>query len=406
MTFKDFNLHPSLMEGIESMGFKAPTPVQEKVIPHLLSNQDAIACAQTGTGKTAAYLLPTMHHILASKSHDHHINTIIIAPTRELAVQIDQQVEGFAYFTPVSSLAVYGGGDSSSFDIQKKALQKGADIIIATPGRLLSHLSLGYVAVDRLHSLILDEADKMLDMGFFEDLMRIVHHLPKERQTMMFSATMPPKIRQLANKILNNPVQVDIAISKPAEGILQVAYMAYDNQKNEVIKYLLKGKNLRSVVIFTATKSAAKDLEKALRKEGIQAFSIHSDLEQKEREDVLNKFKARKVQVLVATNILSRGIDIEGIDLVINYNVPKDAEDYVHRIGRTARAESTGVAITFINDKEQREFARIEELIEKKVPKQPLPAEIGQGPEFSYSSKKGGSGGGKKSRSGGYRGRR
>ena len=381
------------------MGFDNPTPIQEQAIPVIMQGKDLIACAQTGTGKTAAYLLPILNKLL-KKEHT-SIDTLILAPTRELALQIDQQIQGFAYFTNTSSIAVYGGSDGIVFEREKRALSEGADVVIATPGRLLSHLNLGYVDVKSLRHLVLDEADRMLDMGFHDDLLRIISFLPKERQTVLFSATMPPRIRDLAQKILIKPEQINIAISKPAEGIVQAAYMVYDSQKPELVKELLKGKSLESVIIFSSTKSNVKNLEKELLKLGLSASAIHSDLEQLEREEVLRDFRNKRTQILVATDILSRGIDIEGISLVVNYDVPNDAEDYIHRIGRTARADSTGVAITFINDKDQHYFARIEAFIEKEIHKIPLPPHLGTGPEYKGSTRSsaprnGGGKGGKK----------
>ncbi len=380
MKFSEFNLDAQLMEGLSSMGFETPTPIQEQTIPIILEGKDLIACAQTGTGKTAAYLLPILSKLAAHPSPN--VDTLIISPTRELALQIDRALEGFAYFTSVSSIAIYGGNDGSSFEREKTALTTGANIIIATPGRLMSHLNMGYVKFDKLKHLILDEADRMLDMGFYDDIMKIIKHLPTKRQTLLFSATMPPRIREMAKKNLVNPVQINIAISKPAEGIMQAAYLVYDNQKNKLIIDLLKGKNLQSVLIFSATKSNVKNLERELHQLRLSVKAIHSDLEQKEREEVLRDFTSRKTQVLVATDILARGIDIEGIDLVINYDVPRDSEDYVHRIGRTARAQSTGVAITFVNEKDQRSFKKIEDFIGKEIFKTPLPAHLGAGPVY------------------------
>jgi superfamily II DNA/RNA helicase len=394
------------------MGFKTPTPIQTQAIPKILSGSDLIACAQTGTGKTAAYLLPVMDKIMHTDPGG--VNTLIIAPTRELALQIDEQVEAFSYFCDLTSIAVYGGGDAHSWETQKRGLVRGADIVIATPGRLLSHLNLGYVELDTLSHFILDEADRMLDMGFHEDITKIIGYLPEKRQNLLFSATMPPKIRQLAQEILVDPDQVNIAISKPAEGILQGAYMVYDKDKLDLLISLLEGKDIPSVLVFAGTKSAVKGLEKAMQKKGLNARAMHSDLEQSERGQVMNEFANRNVQVLVATDIVSRGIDIENINLVINYDVPQDAADYVHRIGRTARAESTGVALTFINDKDQERFARIEKLIERTVNKTPLPDGIATGPEYSprisrgrsrkkYSNKKGGKKGGRNFKSGNRR---
>ena len=378
--FSEFTLDPQLLEGLASMGFENATPIQEQAIPIILSGKDLIGCAQTGTGKTAAFLLPILSKLAANPSPN--VDTLIVSPTRELALQIDRALEGLAYFTGVSSIAIYGGNDGSSFEREKTALTTGANIIIATPGRLMSHLNMGYVKFDKLKHLILDEADRMLDMGFNEDIMRIIKYVPAKRQTLLFSATMPPRIRTLAGKLLVNPQQISIAISKPAEGIVQAAYLVNDNQKNALILDILKEKNLQSVLVFSSTKIKVKELERDLHKLRLSVKAIHSDLEQKEREEVLRDFTARRTQVLVATDILSRGIDIDGIDLVINYDVPHDAEDYVHRIGRTARAQSTGVAITFISDRDQRNFKRIEDFLGKEIIKTPLPAHFGKSPEY------------------------
>ena len=362
------------------MGYTKPTPIQEQAIPVILQDKDIIACAQTGTGKTAAYILPVIHKIINT---DHrHLNTLVIAPTRELAQQIDQQIEGFAYFTGVSSIPVYGGGDGATWDQQRKALDHGADIIIATPGRLIALLAGGTVNLDHLKHLILDEADRMLDMGFNEDIVRIISYLPKERQTLLFSATMPPRIRQLANKILRQPMEINISLAKPAEGILQQAYMVYDTQKVPLIRHLLNVGNYSSVLMFASTKENVKKLEQTLLRAGLPVRAFHSDLEQAEREEILRAFKSRQIKIIIGTDVLSRGIDVEGISLVVNYDVPPDPEDYVHRVGRTARAETTGTAITFINERDQRKFFGIENMIGSTVPKLVVPASLGEGPPY------------------------
>ena len=386
LSFQNFNLSDLLLDGLDTMGFNNPTPIQEQVIPHILKGADVIACAQTGTGKTAAYLLPVLDKI--SRDNIPHTCALIISPTRELALQIDQAFQGFSYFTHASSIAVYGGSDGITFEREKKALKEGASVVIATPGRLLSHLNMGYVKFNQLDFLILDEADKMLDMGFYEDILKIIRFLPEKKQALLFSATMPPRMRELARKILHNPVEINIAMSKPAVGILQQAYLVNNHQKPELLKKIIVEKNLSSVLIFASTKIAVKDLERELRQLRLPAKAIHSDLSQEERENVLLSFRNKSTKILVATDILSRGIDIESIGLVINYDVPADAEDYVHRIGRTARAETTGEAITFINDKDQYRFAQIEKLIEKEVIKIPLPAGMGNSPEWKPDASK------------------
>jgi ATP-dependent RNA helicase RhlE len=384
-SFKDFNFHSTINESIDAMGFTKPTPVQIITIPIILENKDLIACAQTGTGKTAAFLLPLLQQMVMKEDFN-GTKVLVIVPTRELALQIDQQLQGFSYFVPVSTVAVYGGGDGDTWEQQKSAIASGANIIIATPGRLISLIGLDYLRPDNLMTLVLDEADRMLDMGFFEDIVKIINTLPKKRQTLMFSATMPPKIRQLAKKILTDPEEVNISLAKPAEGVLQGAYLVHDEQKPGLIMDLLKDKpELKSILVFSATKKNVKELHKQLRSDGFACGAIHSDLEQHERISVLNDFKNRKFQILVATDIVSRGIDIDSIDLVINYDVPADAEDYVHRVGRTARAELTGVALTFINSRDVRSFQNIETLIGSTVYKLPLPLHLGQGPEYVAS---------------------
>ena len=381
MKFKEFNFDSSLQEGLDSMGFETPTPIQEQAIPIIQSGKDIIGCAQTGTGKTAAFVLPILDKL--SKSPTDKTNTLIIVPTRELALQIDQAIQGFSYFTSVSSLAIYGGSDGSAFEKERRALTDGANIIIATPGRLMAHLNMGYVKLDDLQHLILDEADRMLDMGFVDDIMKITTYLPKNRQTLMFSATMAPKIRTLATKLLKDPEQISISLAKPAEGVEQGAYLVYDTQKNNLIKSLLSGKEISSVIIFVSTKIKVKELERDLIKAGLKAKAIHSDLEQLEREEVLRNFRSKQLQILVATDILSRGIDIEDIGLVINYDVPGEPADYIHRIGRTARAASTGVALTFINEYDQQKFGQIEALIGAAVKKIPLPEGFVEGPVYN-----------------------
>lgn len=388
MKFSDFGFEPSLMEGIEAMGFETPTPIQQQAIPTILEGRDIIGSAQTGTGKTAAFLLPVIQKIIANKRAN-KTRALIIVPTRELAQQIDQQMEGFGYFTPVSSIAVYGGGDGALFAREKKALTEGCEVVICTPGRMIAHLNNNYVKFDDLDYLILDEADRMLDMGFHEDILKIIQYIPKKRQNLMFAATMPREIRTLAKKILNDPAEISIAVSKPAEKILQVAYPVYETQKLPLAIHLLKGRNLKSVIVFCSTKIAAKQLGRQLKREGLKAEDIHSDLNQKEREEIMLQFRNRKLNILVATDLLSRGIDVDNIELIINYDVPHEGEDYIHRIGRTARAETDGIAITLISEAEQYKFARIEKLLEKEVTKSMVPAELGESPEYNPKKNRG-----------------
>jgi len=402
LTFDDFNFDASLLEGLYSMGYKQPTPIQEQAIPVILNNKDLIACAQTGTGKTAAYLLPIIDHILHAPTR--HLNTLIIAPTRELVLQIDQQIDGMGYFCSVGSIAIYGGNDGHTWEKQKHALREGVDIICATPGRLIALLQNGDINFEHLQHLVLDEADRMLDMGFFDDIQSIINYLPKQRQTILFSATMPSKMRLLANQISKNPEQINIAISKPAAGIVQQAYVVNESQKEPLLKTILENEDYQSVIIFSSTKEKVKQLEKDLRRGNNSVKAFHSDLEQAEREEIMREFKGKKLRTLIGTDILSRGIDVDGISLVINYDAPPDPEDYIHRIGRTARASKAGVAITFINQRDQPKFARIEDLMGYEVTKMPLPVELGPSPIYDpkapvkkeFLKRKPGSSGGRK----------
>ena len=371
------------MEGIDASGYEEATPVQQQVIPHILSGKDIIASAQTGTGKTAAFLLPLINKIITSTHDQHTINALVIVPTRELAVQIAQHLEGLSYFTNISSIAVYGGGDGNAFVQEKKALSMGADIVVCTPGKMMAHIKMGYVKLDGLKYLVLDEADRMLDMGFYDDIMFIIKHLPAQRQNLLFSATMPQKIRELARKILHQPEEVNISISKPNEKITQEAFIIYETQKIPLVLHLLRKRDFKMVLIFCSSKLSVKQLTRELKLNRINADEIHSDLDQDKREDVLIQFKSGRLPVLVATDILSRGIDIDDIDLVINYDVPHDGEDYVHRIGRTARAAAEGSAYTLVSVKEQRKLTSIEKLLGKPVPKATVPPEFGETPEYS-----------------------
>ena len=368
MNFEDFKLHPQLMEAIGYMGFKSATPIQIQAIPEILAGKDLIACAQTGTGKTAAFILPVLNKLANKPSKG--VNTLVICPTRELAIQIDQQIQGFSYFIDVKSIAIYGGGNGSDFTQEKSALSDGANIIVATPGKLISHLNLGYVDFKHIEHLILDEADRMLDMGFLPDIEKIISFLPSVKQTLFFSATMPPKIRSFSQKFLKNPVEISLAISKPAEGVLQQAYFVNEGLKSKLINQYLEGKDeFENIIIFSSTKRKINDIVHSLRKNGHSVYGISSDLEQKEREDILMKFRAKRIRILVATDVLSRGIDIKDIHLVINYDVPNDAQEYVHRVGRTARANTKGVAITLIDPKEKLKFIGIEKLIGSSIEK-------------------------------------
>ena len=388
MNFTTFKFGKELQEGLDMMGFEKATPVQEQAIPIIQNGKDLIACAQTGTGKTAAFVLPILDKLTKVKQTN-KVKAIIVAPTRELAKQIDMQIEGFSYFTNSSSYPIYGGGTGTEFENQKQALVNGTDIIICTPGRLMAHLKFNYFDTSEVEHFILDEADRMLDMGFYDDIMTIAKRLPEKRQNLLFSATMPPKIRTLANTLLNDPESISLAISKPAAGITQSAYMVNDNQKVKLVREILreKGKDLSHVLIFASSIKSVKEIKQTLNKAGMRASDMHSGLDQQQREDTIRDFKNKKIRILVATDILSRGIDIKEIGLVINYEVPHDAEDYVHRIGRTARADRKGEAITFINQKQIRNFLDIEKLIEKEVPKLDLPKGFEAGPEYKIAAK-------------------
>ena len=398
MYFKDLGLDDQLLDAISYMGFEEATEVQALSMPAILEGKDILACAQTGTGKTAAFTLPILNRLIEQPSKP-GIKALILAPTRELALQIDQQIQGFAYFSGLTSIAVYGGGSGEDWDIQRKALKTGVDIVVATPGKLISHLNMKYVDMQHLQTLILDEADRMLDMGFMEDLRTIIRFLPKERQNLFFSATMPPKIRKLSKEVLKDPVEINIAISKPAEGILQAAYLVYDNQKADLLKSLIADKpNYESIIIFCSTKKKVSSILSAIRKISDNTDGISSDYEQSEREKVLQRFRSKKTRILVSTDVLSRGIDIKDINLVINYDVPGDAEDYVHRVGRTARANTTGVAITFINEDDMYKFSKIEKLIERDIIKLTPPKSLGPTPEWNPKNRD--------KRGGGKRGKR
>lgn len=387
MKFADLNINEALKEAIAYMGFENLTPIQERAIPLILNNKDLIACAQTGTGKTGAFVLPILDKLIGKNNLD--TDTLIIVPTRELAIQIEQQIQGLSYFISVSSMAVYGGGDGKEWILQKDALMNGADIIVATPGKLLAHLQMGYVNFKKVKHLVLDEADRMLDMGFIDDIQQIISYLPKERQTLMFSATMPNSIKLLANKILSAPEEIILSISKPAEGVEQNAYLTFDAQKDNLLSHILnERKAYDSIIIFTSAKLKVNEIVHALSRAGFKAQGISSNLEQDRREQVLQDFRSKKIRILVATDVMSRGIDVKEINMVINYDVPHDAEDYVHRVGRTARASTKGEAITLINPRDMYKFSKIEKLIEKEIPKLPMPAAIGEAPAWNPEKEK------------------
>ena len=388
MRFDEFDFQPALLDAIDSMNFRECTPIQEQAIPVLLEGHDLIGIAQTGTGKTAAYLLPVLDKLSDGGYPENAVNCLIMVPTRELAQQMDQQIEGFSYFTNISGTAVYGGNDGIRFEQEKRGFAMGTDIVVATPGRLISHISLGNIDLSKVSFFILDEADRMLDMGFYDDIMQIVKQLPAKRQNMLFSATMPDEIQRMARTILHNPVEVKLAVSKPADKILQAAYVCYEAQKLPIIQSLFQNNAPKRVIAFASSKLKVKEITKSLRRLGLNVGEMHSDLAQSERDDIMHKFRNGHINILVATDIVSRGIDIDDIDLVINYDVPHDPEDYVHRIGRTARAGAEGCAITFISLDDQPKFRQIERFLGKEVYKVPIPAELGEAPEYAAERKK------------------
>ncbi|MBO7592624.1 MAG: DEAD/DEAH box helicase [Bacteroidaceae bacterium] len=390
MYFDELDISDDLLDALDAMSFEECTPIQEQAIPKILEGHDLMGIAQTGTGKTAAYLLPVLDELSHGNYPQDSVNCIIMAPTRELAQQIDQQVEGFAYYLDgVSSVAVYGGNDGVRFEQERKGLELGADIIIATPGRLISHLNGGHIDLKKVSFFILDEADRMLDMGFYDDIMKITSYLSDKRQTIMFSATMPDNIQKLAQNILHNPVEVKIAVSKPAEKIQQIAYVCHDGMKDKIVEKVLSDESLDRVILFASSKMKVKELNITLKRKGFNVGAMHSDLVQREREEMMLAFKNRRISILIATDIVSRGIDIDDIQLVINYDVPRDPEDYVHRIGRTARANRDGQAITLVTPKDWQYLLKIERLIEKEISKPDLPEGCGEKPEMSKSAMKG-----------------
>ncbi len=383
MYFDELNLSDPVLDALDDMNFTKTTPIQEHAIPPILEGRDLLGVAQTGTGKTAAYLLPVLSELSYGDYPSDAINCVIMSPTRELAQQIDQALQGFSYHLPyISSVAVYGGNDGIRYEQEKRSMQQGADIVIATPGRLISHLTLGNIDLSRVSFFILDEADRMLDMGFSEDILQIAKHLPAQHQTIMFSATMPEKIRQLAQTLLHAPTEIRLAVSKPAEKIHQMAYICYETQKVEIIKHLFREKKPERVIVFTGSKLNTKELAISLTRAKFNCRAMHSDLSQQERDEVMYLFRSAQVDVLVATDIVARGIDIDDITLVINFDVPHDAEDYVHRIGRTARAGAGGSAITLVSEKDQSRFMDIERFLGKEVEKMDIPASLGTGPEY------------------------
>lgn len=390
MKFEELDLNDNVLDALYDMRFDECTPVQENCIPPILDKRDVLGVAQTGTGKTAAYLLPILSRLADGGFPKDAVNCIIMSPTRELAQQIDQAMQGFSYYLPdVSSVAVYGGNDGNRYDQEMKSMRLGADVIIATPGRLISHISMGNIDLSKVSFFVLDEADRMLDMGFSEDIMKIASGLPESCQTIMFSATMPKDIESMAQKLLKNPVEIKLAVSKPAEKINQSAYICYETQKLKIIDDIFKAGDLKRVIIFSGSKLKVKQINQALQRLKINSGEMHSDLDQAQRDEMMYKFKSGQLDVLVATDIVARGIDIDDITMVINYDVPHDAEDYVHRIGRTARADRDGVAITFVNEEDMYAFHQIEKFLEREITKNPLPEGCGDGPEYTTSKRPG-----------------
>jgi superfamily II DNA/RNA helicase len=388
MTFEQLDLIEPILNALKNEGYTTPTPIQEKSIPIILKGGDLLGCAQTGTGKTAAFAIPILQQLYNQKGNDRgprKIKALIITPTRELAIQINESFNNYGRNTNLRSTVIFGGVPQNP---QVNALKAGVEILIATPGRLLDLIGQGFIKLNDVGIFVLDEADRMLDMGFHDDIVRIISYLPEKRQNLLFSATMPPKIRSLSKKILDHPVEVNIAISKPSEGILQQAYLAYDEQKIDLLKNILSQSEFKSVIVFASRKETVKKLNSTLNRHGILSEAFHSDLDQESREDIMVRFRGKSLSVLIGTDVISRGIDVVGISLVVNFDVPPDPEDYIHRIGRTARAETKGTAITFINDKDQHRFGRIEALIEKEVPKLPLPEGMAAGPVYNPKAKR------------------
>ena len=387
MRFDDFFESDDLLDALWDMHFDEMTPIQERAIPRVLDGKDLLACAQTGTGKTAAYLLPVIDLICTGNYPQDRVNCVIMAPTRELAQQIDRQMQGFSYFLPINSLPIYGGTDGYTYEQQRKGLKLGADVVIATPGRLIAHLQMGSVDLSQVSFFILDEADRMLDMGFYDDIMSIVKHLPKERQTLLFSATMPPKIRQLAKSILSDPEEIKLSVSKPADKIDQLAYYCNETDKEQLLKQIIEDEHFTRVIVFASSKLMVKKLAHSLHIKGLKTGEMHSDLEQQKREDVMLDFKAGKINILIATDIVARGIDVDDIQMVVNYDVPREGEDYIHRVGRTARAERDGKAVTLISNKDIRRFRQIERLLGKAVKKGVLPKGIDAPADHSFANR-------------------
>ena len=389
MYFTDFDFEDEVLDALDAMRFEKCTPIQEQTLQPLMEGRDLIGVAQTGTGKTAAYLLPVLNRLCTGEYPEDAINCVIMAPTRELAQQIDRQLEGFTYFMQVSSVAVYGGNDGQRYEQELRGMARGADIIVATPGRLISHITLGNIDLSKVSFFILDEADRMLDMGFYNDIMTIAKQLPKERQTMLFSATMPDEIRKLASDLLTDPLQVTLALAKPADGITQQAYICHEGQKLGIINHIFDNESSERVILFASRKTKVKEIARTIRKHGFNVGEMHSDLSQSERDEIMFQYKSRKIDMIVATDILARGIDIDDIRIVINYDVPRDCDDYIHRIGRTARAGTKGRAITFVSEEDQDYFKRIEDFIEQDVPKMEVPASLGEAPAYEPKTKKG-----------------
>lgn len=388
MYFTDFDFEDEILDALDAMRFEECTPIQEQTLQPLMEGRDLIGVAQTGTGKTAAYLLPVLNELCRGGYPEDSINCIIMAPTRELAQQIDRQLEGFTYFMQVSSVAVYGGNDGQRYQQELRGMSKGADIIVATPGRLISHINLGNIDLSKVSFFILDEADRMLDMGFYNDIMTIAKQLPKKRQTMLFSATMPEEIRRLAKDLLTDPLQITLSIAKPADGITQQAYICYEKQKLGIINDIFNSESSERVILFASRKSKVKEISLTLKRHGFNVGEMHSDLSQSERDEIMFRYKSRKIDMIVATDILARGIDIDDIRIVINYDVPRDHDDYIHRIGRTARAGTKGRAITFVSEEDQEYFKRIEDFIEQEVPKMELPQALGEAPAYEPNKKR------------------
>ncbi|GAA5520929.1 DEAD-box ATP-dependent RNA helicase CshA [Fodinibius salicampi] len=370
LSFEQFTLNEKLSLGLQDLNYTDPTPIQEECIPLILNGRDVIGAAQTGTGKTGAFVIPLIQRIMENPSE--HTQALILSPTRELAQQIEEQIFALGYHTGVSSATVTGGSD---YGTQVKAIRAGVDIIVATPGRLIDQMKVLDLDFSHLNYLVLDEADRMLDMGFLPDVMKIVKKLPEERQTMLFSATMVEEVQKVVDQVMKNPAEVEFEVSKPAESVDQQIYFVHPKQKLKLFEKLFDADKYETAIVFCATKRGTDEVERMLKKRGVDAVSMHGDRDQKERNEALRLFKNRSHPVMVATDVLSRGIDIDDVSLIVNFDVPNNPEDYIHRIGRTGRYDKSGTAITFVSNKDKKYYHSIKEVVGDQLSVKELPEE-------------------------------